>query len=322
MIPIRDSVRSRRFPAVNTVLIVLNIAFFLVEVAQGEALETFLLTWSLVPARLTNPSLSVSFSWFHQASTFVTYMFLHGGFLHLLGNMWFLYIFGDNVEDRLGHPRYLLFYLLCGIASGVIHFLSAPGSPMPTVGASGAIAGVMGAYLVLHPRARVLTLIPIIIFPWFVEIPAFVFLGIWILVQFLSAALTAGQVSGVAWWAHVGGFIVGIAFLKMMLWLPETGLSRKLGEATVRERSPRLQRTGALEREGEGNILGVLEITPREAREGTKKVVTIRSGLRDRLIRVAVPPGVRDGTVLRLQGGGVSGEAGGRGDLFLTVHVS
>jgi hypothetical protein len=249
-------------------------------------------------------------------------MFLHGGFWHLLGNMWFLYIFGDNVEDRLGHPRYLLFYLLCGVASGVIHFLSAPGSPMPTVGASGAIAGVMGAYLILYPRARVLTLIPIIIFPWFVEIPAFVFLGIWILIQFLSAALTAGQVSGVAWWAHVGGFVVGIVFLKMLLLFPETGVSRKLGEATVRERSPRLQKTGALEGEGEGDLLGILEITSREAREGAKKVVTVRSGLRDRLIRVAVPPGVRDGAVLRLRGGGTQVEAGERGDLLLTVHVS
>ncbi len=253
MIPIRDSVRSHRFPAVNTALIVLNMAAFLAEVARGEGLEAFLLTWSLVPARLTDPSLSAYFSWFHQAATFVTYMFLHGGFWHLLGNMWFLYIFGDNVEDRLGHPRYLLFYLLCGVASGVIHFLSAPGSPMPTVGASGAIAGVMGAYLILYPRARVLTLIPIIIFPWFVEIPAFVFLGIWILIQFLNAALTAGQVSGVAWWAHVGGFVVGIVFLKMLLLFPETGVSRKLGEATVRERSPRLQKTGAWREKGGGS---------------------------------------------------------------------
>jgi len=322
MIPIRDSVRSRRFPAVNTALIVLNVAVFLFEVLQGKALESFMLTWSLIPARLTDPSLAAYFTGFHQALTFVTYMFLHGGFWHLLGNMWFLYIFGDNVEDRLGHPRYLLFYLLCGVASGVIHFLSGPGSPMPTVGASGAIAGVMGAYLILYPRARVLTLIPIIIIPWFVEIPAFVFLGIWILIQFLSATLTSGQVSGVAWWAHVGGFVAGIVFLRILLLLPETGVSRKLGETTVRERSPRLQKTAAVAGEDEGNLLGILEITPREAREGTRKVVTIRSGLRDRLIRVAVPAGVRDGTVLRLQGGGLPGDAGGRGDLLLTVHVS
>jgi membrane associated rhomboid family serine protease len=321
MIPIRDSVPSRRFPAVNFALIALNVLVFLFEVHQGEALQSFLVTWSLVPARFTDPAWVASFSWLHRVSTLVTFMFLHGGFWHLLGNMWFLYIFGDNVEDRLGHPRYLVFYFLCGISSGVIHYLSDPSSTIPTVGASGAIAGVMGAYLVLYPRARVLTLIPIIIIPWFVEIPAAVFLGVWIFIQFASAALTADQVTGVAWWAHVGGFAVGIAFLKILLWLPATGISRKLGEATVRQSSPRLQRTQPTAGEEEGDLQSVLEITPREARDGAKKIVTVRSGLRDRLLRVAVPPGVRDGTVLRLQGGGARKDAGERGDLHLTIRV-
>lgn len=322
MIPIRDSIRSRRFPAVNTALIALNVLFFLVEGMQGEDLKPFLMTWSLVPARFTDSAGTAFLSWIHQASTFVTYMFLHGGFWHLLGNMWFLYIFGDNVEDRLGHPRYLAFYLLCGIASGGIHFFSDPHSAMPTVGASGAIAGVMGAYLVLYPRARVLTLIPILFLPWFVEIPAALFLGFWILIQFLNATLTSGQVTGVAWWAHVGGFAVGIAFLKILLWLPATGLSRKLGETTVRERSPRIQRARPVAGEGGRSLQGVLEITPREAREGARKVVTVRSGLRDRLIRVAVPPGVRDGTILRLRGGSAGDDEGGREDMLLEIRVS
>jgi len=145
---------------------------------------------------------------------------MHGGFFHILGNMWFLYIFGDNVEDRLGHFRYLAFYLLCGLASGISHLVLNWTSQIPTIGASGAIAGVMGAYFILYPKAKVLTLVPIFFFIQFVEIPAFLFLGFWILFQFLSAATSSAQAGGIAWWAHVGGFIFGIIFLKLFQRLP------------------------------------------------------------------------------------------------------
>lgn len=139
--------------------------------------------------------------------------------MHLIGNMWMLLIFGDNVEDRLGHWRYLFFYLLLGLISGFIHLLSNPTSTMPTVGASGAIAGIMGGYFLLFPRARVLTLVPIIIFIQFIEIPAFIFLGLWFLMQFLmgTSGLLSGSLesSGIAWWAHIGGFIAGLFLIRL-----------------------------------------------------------------------------------------------------------
>ncbi|MEK6779897.1 MAG: rhomboid family intramembrane serine protease [Candidatus Deferrimicrobiota bacterium] len=147
-------------------------------------------------------------------------MFLHGGWLHVIGNMLYLYIFGDNVEDILGHGRYLVFYLLCGAASFLVQVLLQANSMVPNVGASGAIAGVLGAYILLFPRARVVTLVPIFFFFTVVEIPAFIFLGIWFLIQFASGAMTIGRTSalsgGVAWWAHIGGFLVGMLLLKLM----------------------------------------------------------------------------------------------------------
>ncbi len=133
----------------------------------------------------------------------MSYMFLHGGFWHFLGNMWFLYIFGDNIESRMGSLKFLGFYGICGILSGFFHFLLHPVSPIPTIGASGAVAGVMGAYFLFFPRTKILTLFPIVIFPLFFEIPAFIFLGIWFLMQFMNAA-GSGASTGVAWWAHVG----------------------------------------------------------------------------------------------------------------------
>ncbi len=142
--------------------------------------------------------------------------------------MWFLYIFGDNVEDRLGHLRYLVFYLLCGLAAGASHLVLNWHSNVPTIGASGAIAGVMGAYLILYPRARILTLLPIFFFFTFIEVPAFFFLGIWFLFQFLIAAATAGQPGGIAWGAHIGGFVFGIVFLKIFELVPKTGASEEM----------------------------------------------------------------------------------------------
>ena len=148
--------------------------------------------------------------------SFLTTMFLHGGWLHFLGNMWFLKIFGSKVEDRMGHGRFLVFYLIVGILASMTYIFFSPQSAMPVIGASGAIAGVMGAYYVMFPHARILTLIPIFIFPWFVELPAVFFLGWWFLIQLFSG--TVAQVlpaagGGVAWWGHIGGFIVGIILM-------------------------------------------------------------------------------------------------------------
>jgi membrane associated rhomboid family serine protease len=153
------------------------------------------------------------------ALPFLTSMFLHGGWLHLIGNMWYLWIFGDNIEDRIGHFSYLIFYLLCGLGAGIAHTTLNYDSTAPSIGASGAIAGVLGAYLVSYPFARVLTLVPIFVFLQVIEIPALIVLGFWFLVQFLygatALASATGNSGGVAWWAHVGGFIVGMILVSL-----------------------------------------------------------------------------------------------------------
>lgn len=202
MIPIRDIIPSRTTPFVTVSLIAVNLAVFAYEWSLGPALQPFLLTHGLIPAE---------FTWF---SVF-TSMFLHGGLFHVGGNMLYLWIFGDNVEDRVGHGRFLLFYLACGIVAALAQTWVTPVSRIPMVGASGAVAGVMGAYLVLYPRSRIVTLIPIIIIFKVIEIPAMAFLGIWFLMQFINglgtAALSpASQAGGgIAFWAHVAGFAAG-----------------------------------------------------------------------------------------------------------------
>ena len=241
MIPIRDTIRSETYPIVNTVLIAVNILAFLLELSQGQTFNKFIYVYGLVPARYSIPQVSAYFTVGQQVLPFLSFMFLHGGFLHLLGNMWFLYIFGDNVEDRLGHLRYLAFYLLCGLASGLSHLALNWQSEIPTIGASGAIAGVMGAYFLLHPRAKVLTLVPIFIFFQFLEIPAFVFMGVWFLFQFLSAAAASANAGGIAWWAHIGGFIFGMVFLKLFQLLPEMAVAKKSRAMTKKHTTPRLQ---------------------------------------------------------------------------------
>jgi membrane associated rhomboid family serine protease len=218
MIPLKDNIPARRLSVVNTVLIFLNLGVFLYVVIGSGRGDSLLHHYSLIPARITGGAAHPSFS--HWMIPFVTYMFLHGGWFHLLGNMWSLWIFGDNVEDHLGHLPYLLFYILCGLAAASIHVLLNLGSQIPTVGASGAIAGVMGAYLVLYPRARVLTLIPFfVIFP-IIEIPAFFFLGAWFSIQlvhaFFGSLSSAHPLAGIAWWAHVGGFVAGIVLLRLI----------------------------------------------------------------------------------------------------------
>ncbi len=203
MIPLRDVIPSRTFPFFVVIFIALNTAAFLFELSLSDrALQSLLFTYGVVPAQL-------------QLLTVFTSMFLHGGWLHFLGNMLYLWIFGDNVEDRLGHGRFVLFYLACGAAAALAHVWVNPGSRVPTIGASGAIAGVMGAYFVLYPNSRVLALVPLVIILEIIEVPAIVFLGIWFLMQFFSGvgslAETGVRTGGVAFWAHVAGFLSGIA---------------------------------------------------------------------------------------------------------------
>ncbi|MCS7288533.1 MAG: rhomboid family intramembrane serine protease [Roseiflexus sp.] len=215
MLPLYDTVQARSFPFVNWSLIVANIAIFLVEVALGADAEWFVAALGVVPARLlANPGPD-------QIATLFTSMFLHGGWSHLLSNMLALYIFGDNVEDRMGGGRYLAFYLICGVIAALTHVFFNPDSPIPTIGASGAISGVLGAYLILYPTARVITLIPVFFLPWFVEIPALVYLGMWFLSQLLNGTLAiiigAQGFGGVAWWAHAGGFVAGIVLVGLFI---------------------------------------------------------------------------------------------------------
>jgi len=199
VIPLRDTIPSSRVPIVNYTIIAVNVAVFLHEATLGRRSEAFLFTYGLVPREF-------------MVTTLFTSMFVHAGWLHVLGNMLYLYIFGDNVEDRLGHIRYVVFYLLCGAAAGATHALTAVHSGVPVVGASGAIAGVSGAYFLFFPTSRVVTLVPIFLFVQIIEIPAVFFLFMWFVWQVVSGVATLGAASrgGVAVWAHVGGFVAGM----------------------------------------------------------------------------------------------------------------
>lgn len=215
MLPLRDNIPSSRFPIVTLGLILLNVVIFIHELKLRSGLGEFLLQAGIIPVRYTVPEVARQFSLREQAFPFITTMFLHGGWIHLIGNMWTLWIFGDNVEDRLGRARYLGLYLAGGISASLVHIFTNPGSLVPTIGASGAIAGVMGAYFRFYPYARVETVIPPFFFGPIFRLPAVLFLGWWFLLQFFNGALTLGArgqgFSGVAWWAHVGGFVFGVA---------------------------------------------------------------------------------------------------------------
>ncbi len=207
MIPLYDTLHARRFPLVNWLLIALNLLVFLYELSlPATALDRLTRTWGLIPAELFAHT---SVAWI----TIFTAMFLHGGWFHILSNMWVLFIFGDNVEDRMGGGRYLFFYLLSGVAAALLEAYILPTSTAPMIGASGAIAGVLGAYLLLYPRAKVASLVPILFIFTIIDIPAFVFLPVWFVSQLFSGWLALGGAagSGVAWWAHVGGFLFGMA---------------------------------------------------------------------------------------------------------------
>jgi hypothetical protein len=217
MIPLRDRNPSGRFPGATVGIILACTGAFLYELSLGPGLTQFLSVYALIPAQV---SYDIQYGAVAPVSTylpFVTSMFLHGGWLHLIGNMWFLWIFGDNVEDTLGSVRFVFFYLVCGLLAGATHYLLSPHSPLPTVGASGAIAGVLGGYAVLFPRARVLTLVPLGFFVRIMELPALAVLLLWFGIQAVSGILSMGMTAGgVAWWAHVGGFVAGLLLVRVL----------------------------------------------------------------------------------------------------------
>ncbi|MGD2035095.1 MAG: rhomboid family intramembrane serine protease [Bacteroidales bacterium] len=205
MIPLHDTIKSEKFPVVNWMLIFFNAFVFFIELRLGSGeTEAFFYKYGMVPAR-TNPAGVNTY-------TLISYMFLHGGWGHFLGNMWFLYIFGDNVEDRMGSFRYLVFYLLCGIMAGLTHFVLYRTSMVPAIGASGAISGVMAAYMFLFPGSLILSFVPLFFLPLLLPIPAIIYIGLWFIGQFLSGTLHLLQNSpgtGIAFWAHIGGFAGG-----------------------------------------------------------------------------------------------------------------
>jgi len=220
MIPLRDNVAPRRLMPVNAWLIVANFAVFLFEASLGSGARFFIVSHALIPLRLTawlSGSAVIGFqgasllSW--PPATLVTSMFLHGGFLHVAGNMLYLFIFGKAIENRLGSARFLCFYMASGIAAGLATVWMSPGSQIPVIGASGAVAGILGAYFVLYPGAKILTLVPIFIFIQVIEIPAVLYLLVWFAIQLVSGlggSLKSAIPGGVAWWAHVGGFLFGM----------------------------------------------------------------------------------------------------------------
>jgi membrane associated rhomboid family serine protease len=208
MIPLRDENPTRTFAGVTVLLIVANVIVFGYELtlASERQLQALLASYALVPAEVVSvPSLPAF-------GTVFTSMFLHGGLLHLAGNMLYLWIFGNNIEDAVGHGRFLVFYLLCGLAAAGTHIAMQPDSTVPTIGASGAVSGVLGAYLLLYPQAKVLVAVPIWVFLRLINVPAWLMLILWFGLQLLSGWLTAGnpQTTGIAFWAHIGGFVAGL----------------------------------------------------------------------------------------------------------------
>ncbi len=230
MLPIRDTIRSKSFPAANLTLIGLNALIFLYEISLSPArLARFTDTFGLVPARLhlVHPALLLQNP--VPLITLFTAMFLHGGWFHFLSNMWVLFIFGDNVEDRMGSVRYFLFYVIGGLVANLLQALVFPTSTIPAIGASGAIAGALGAYFLFFPTAKVLTLIPVFLIPWFIELPAIIFLGFWFISQLYSGLFSLGMpaganVGGVAWWAHIGGFLFGLLFARLFASRPRSSI--------------------------------------------------------------------------------------------------
>jgi len=217
-IPLTDHIRRRTFWAVTLILLVINFWAFFLELSLGPRLNRFIFEYGLIPARYSAPSLFARPARLPVAPIFVS-MFLHGGWLHLLGNMLFLFVFGRSIEDRFGHFLFLLLYLISGVAAALVQIVVTPSSHVPTIGASGAIAGVLGAYFICYPGARITTLIPLFVFFWTVQVPAILLLGYWFFIQFIAGfqmlSIQTATTGGVAWWAHIGGFTCGalLAFI-------------------------------------------------------------------------------------------------------------
>jgi len=220
MIPLRDKNPSGTFPLITVFLIIINVVVFIYQLSLRGNITSFFHHYALIPANNVFWGESPRMSRAPVLFPFFTSMFLHGGWLHVFGNMWYLWIFGDNIEDRLGHVRCLIFYFLCGIGAAVTHVALNPHSIAPCVGASGAIAGVLGAYLICFPFARVVTLVPIFFYFTVIELPAIILLAFWFVLQFFSGTLSIAATaqtggSGIAWWAHVGGFIMGMVLINL-----------------------------------------------------------------------------------------------------------
>jgi len=215
LIPLRHTLPAKTTPVVNRALVVANAVLFIVQVFLGDRAETLITVFGFMPVRFLHPH-AYGYTPIEVAITLVTSLFLHGGVVHLLGNMIYLWVFGGAVEDAFGRWRYLAFYIACGAIGSLTHTLLFPASTVPSIGASGSIAGVLGAFLVLRPRARIVTLLPL---PYFVmaEMRALIFLPIWFLMQFFNGFLAIGaaratqEMAGIAWWAHIGGFLFGAA---------------------------------------------------------------------------------------------------------------
>jgi len=225
MFPIQDSVPSRSVPVVTRALILINVVVFFFELSLSrESIIQLFYLFGVVPARFTDPEWAASIGFpIGSYWSLLTHQFLHGGWLHIAANMWTLWIFGDNVEDRMGPLRFIIFYLVCGVLAALTQVLVTPDATIPSVGASGAIAGVLGAYLLFFPTARLIVLIPILFFPFFFELPAVIFLVFWFFIQLFSGtAILASpqQVGGIAFWAHIGGFIAGILLCRFFVRRP------------------------------------------------------------------------------------------------------
>lgn len=221
MIPLQDILPRKNPPIITWLIILTNVLVFFYELSLPlPQREFFFKKWGFVPAKFWDDYFSIllNIPWYQKYLNIFTHLFIHGGWLHLIGNMWTLWIFGDNVEDRLGPFRFLLFYLGCGILATFTHAFFYSNSVIPVVGASGAISAVMGAYFMMYPLARILVVVPIFFFPLFFEIPAFLYLGYWFLIQFYSGLFSLAlpeSFGGIAWFAHIGGFVSGAVFYRL-----------------------------------------------------------------------------------------------------------
>lgn len=216
MFPLRDTIPSNKFPFITVSIIIINLVIFFYELSLGKNLEIFIQNFGVIPAKFTTFGEKDPTQIAGLIITPFSSIFLHGGWMHVVSNMWYLWIFGDNIEDRTGHFRFFIFYILCGLIANATHIVTNPGSNIPTIGASGAVAGVMGAYFLLFPRSKITTLFFLVIFIQIVRIPALFFLGFWIVLQIVSGTLSLGldsQTGGVAWWAHIGGFFCGLLLI-------------------------------------------------------------------------------------------------------------